>query len=80
MASSGMLRSVALVRTDLSEELSASIIRVTRVGELGRTLAVTSNRSRHTIVFASIVSLLERGGRCVGINPDENKYFKSFYF
>jgi hypothetical protein len=29
MASSGMLRRVALVRTDVSEELSASIIRVT---------------------------------------------------
>jgi hypothetical protein len=28
MASSGMLRHVALVRTDVSEELSASIIRV----------------------------------------------------
>jgi hypothetical protein len=26
---------VALVRTDVSEELSASIIRVTRIGELG---------------------------------------------
>jgi hypothetical protein len=35
MASSGILRRVALVRTDVSEELSASIIRVTRVGELG---------------------------------------------
>jgi hypothetical protein len=35
---------VALVRTDVSEELSASIIRVTRIGELG-TIAVTSNRS-----------------------------------
>jgi hypothetical protein len=35
MASSGMLRRVALVRTDVSEELSASIIRVTRIGELG---------------------------------------------
>jgi hypothetical protein len=34
MASSGMLRRVALLRTDLSEELSASIIRVTRIGEL----------------------------------------------
>jgi hypothetical protein len=45
MASSGMLRRVALVRTDVSEELSASI-RVTRIGELGTTLAVTSNRSR----------------------------------
>jgi hypothetical protein len=34
MASSGMLRRVALVRTDVSEELSASIIRVTRICEL----------------------------------------------
>jgi hypothetical protein len=36
---------MALVRIDVSEELSASIIRVTRIGELGTTLAVTSNRS-----------------------------------
>jgi hypothetical protein len=35
---------VALVRTDVSEELSASFIRVTRIDELGTTLAVTSNR------------------------------------
>jgi hypothetical protein len=39
-----MLRRVALVRTDVSQELSASIIRVTRIGELGTTLVVTSNR------------------------------------
>jgi hypothetical protein len=38
-----MLRRVALVKIDVSEELGASIIRVTRMGELG-TLAVTSNR------------------------------------
>jgi hypothetical protein len=31
MMSSGMLRHVALVRTDVSEELSASFIRVTRI-------------------------------------------------
>jgi hypothetical protein len=44
IASSGMLRRVALVRADVSEELSASFIRVTRIGELGTTLAVTSIR------------------------------------
>jgi hypothetical protein len=49
MASSGMLRRVDLVRTDVSEELSASVIRVTRIGELGITLAVTSNRRRESV-------------------------------
>jgi hypothetical protein len=38
-----MLRRVALVRIDVSEELSASFIRMTRIGELETTLAVTSN-------------------------------------
>jgi hypothetical protein len=36
---------VAFVRTDISEETIAFMIRVTRIGELGTTLAVTSNRS-----------------------------------
>jgi hypothetical protein len=40
--SSGMLRRVALVRTDVSEELSASFLRVTRIGELGTTIAEIS--------------------------------------
>jgi hypothetical protein len=43
MVSFGILRRVVLVRTDVSEELSASFIRVTRIGGLGTTLAVTSN-------------------------------------
>jgi hypothetical protein len=42
MVSSGMLRRVALVRTDVLEEPSASFIRVTRIGELGTTVAVAS--------------------------------------
>jgi hypothetical protein len=55
-----MLRRVALVRIDVSVELSASFIRVTRIGELGTTLAVTSNRptlrSMHQLlVTASVV-------------------------
>jgi hypothetical protein len=53
MVSSGMLRHVALVGTDVSEELSSSFIRVTRIGELGTTLAVTSNRRMLRASFAS---------------------------
>jgi hypothetical protein len=39
-----MLRRVAVVRIDVSEELGASFIRMTRIAELGTTLAVTGNR------------------------------------
>jgi hypothetical protein len=39
-----MLCLVAVVRTDVSKEGSASIIWVTRIGKLGTTLAVTSNQ------------------------------------
>jgi hypothetical protein len=44
MLPSGIFRRVALVRTDVSEELNASIIRVKGISELGRMLVVTSNR------------------------------------
>jgi hypothetical protein len=46
MVYSGMLCSMALVRSDVSEEVSASFIRVTRIGELETTLALTSNRPK----------------------------------
>jgi xanthine/uracil permease len=42
MVSSRMLRRVALVGTDVSEELNASFISVKRIGEIGTTLTVTS--------------------------------------
>jgi hypothetical protein len=59
MPSSGMLRRVALVRTDVSEELSVSHHQGDKIGELG-TLAVTSNfvflRSmRRLLVTANVV-------------------------
>jgi hypothetical protein len=54
MASSGMLRRVALVRTDVSEEPSASFIRVTRIGEVGTTLAITSNRRTQFYIVTAV--------------------------
>jgi hypothetical protein len=44
MVTPGMLRRVALVRTDVSEEPGASYIRVTKIGELGTIKAATINR------------------------------------
>jgi hypothetical protein len=55
MMSCGMLRRVALVRTDVSDKHSASFIRATRLGELGTTLAVTVRR---LLVTASVVPSL----------------------
>jgi hypothetical protein len=63
MASSGMLRRVALVRSDFSEELGTSIIRVTRIGELGTTLAVTSNQSTIHNISSQLASVAINGTR-----------------
>jgi hypothetical protein len=52
-----MLRRVALVRTEVSTELSASIIRVTKIGEIGM-LVVTSNRSTLRRNIRSVLRLL----------------------
>jgi hypothetical protein len=59
MPSSAMLRRIALVRNEVSQGRSASIIRMTRIGELGTALAVTSNRRtlRRNIILRLNVSV-----------------------
>jgi hypothetical protein len=54
-----MLRRVALVRTDVSEERIASIIRVTGIAELG-TLAVIRNRSKPNLVSLMLIREVTR--------------------
>jgi hypothetical protein len=57
MQSSGMLRRIALVRNDVSEELSASFIRVTRICELGTMCKYILLRSvRLLLVTANVLS------------------------
>jgi hypothetical protein len=59
MLSSGMLRHVGLVRTDISEEYIAIIIRLIRIGKLGTTLAVTSNIPSSPIFVNLMLEVLQ---------------------
>jgi hypothetical protein len=70
-----MLHRVALVRTDISEELSSSFFGVTRISELGTTLAATSNRrtSVHSWLRHSTTSR-----KVTGSIPDEVIEFFQF--
>jgi hypothetical protein len=54
MVSSGLLRHVALVRTDVSEEPGASFIMVTKIGELGTTQAATDVRCEEMVASCSL--------------------------
>jgi hypothetical protein len=55
-----MLHRVALVKTDVSEEISAYFIRVTRIGELGTILAVITTNSRcEEIILKSYIMKYE---------------------
>jgi hypothetical protein len=58
MPASGMLRSLGLVRTDILEEHIDSIVRVTGIGDLGKTLTVTSNRGRSVLRVLVTVNFL----------------------
>jgi hypothetical protein len=60
MPSSAMLRRVALVRANVSEERSASIIRVERISELETTLVATSNRTITVVPSSAILVTLIR--------------------
>jgi hypothetical protein len=69
-----MLRRAALVRTEVSAELSTSFIRVTKISELGTTLAVTSNRFTLVLTRATRHNIPEDG--ILHSHPRENlKYY-----
>jgi hypothetical protein len=63
MPSSGMLRRLAIVRTKVPEEHTASIIKGKRIGDLGRMLGIISNRrtlrrnsrERRLLIIANVV-------------------------
>jgi hypothetical protein len=50
-----MLRRVAIVRTDVSEEFSTSIISVIRIGELGTTLLITANVFSNSPILVTLM-------------------------
>jgi hypothetical protein len=56
-----MLRRVALVRTDVSDEFSAATIRVTRIDELGTTLAITINLKSYKHFLVYEIKEIEKG-------------------
>jgi hypothetical protein len=59
-----MLHHVALVRSDVSEERSSSIIRVTKIGQLGTTVAscsyVSTERGNESSGSIKCLGIIER--------------------
>jgi hypothetical protein len=66
MPSSGMRRRVTLVRTEVSEERITSVIRVTRIGEVG-TLTNRGTLRGNTIVLIALrtIAIVQRYGSSI---------------
>jgi hypothetical protein len=80
MVSSGMLRRVALVRTDVSEEPSSSLIRMTRIGEPIVTLMNEALGSFETSVLTRATRCNIPGDTILHSHRRENlKSYKSLY-
>jgi hypothetical protein len=73
-----MLRLVVLVSTDASEESTAFIIRVTRIGKLGTTLAVTSNVIPYYIKSWTNSSVFDRQVNFKKVKYSFNLVFRYF--
>jgi hypothetical protein len=71
-----MSRRVALVKTDVLEERIASIIKPTRIGELGTTLAVNSNRStlQGNTIILQIFPAEGLRSPCGSVSPECDKF------
>jgi hypothetical protein len=72
-----MLRHVALVRTDISVESSASFIRVTRICELGTTPTATSVVPSSPILVTLMKEALDSTETSVhGVTSQKTPFFK----
>jgi hypothetical protein len=69
MASTGMLRRVALARTDGSDELSASFIRVIKIGEIRNNASCNQQPTHTAIVFLRSALRLLVTASVVPISP-----------
>jgi hypothetical protein len=86
MPSSEVLCHVAVVRTSVSKERSASIIRVTRIGELGTTLAVTVNVVPSSPILITLVVEAIRSSESLflqephGVTTQKTPFFTGILF